>query len=357
VGGAETIHVGEASNSAVGGSDSESVGVMRVTIAGSFQMPDIKAMAKSAAMQFARGVSPGATALYDKAQSAYGTVQSLSQPGALEGKVKDYATDTLKGAGKDAGKAAFDALKGGKGLDGAVDAAKSSLQGSVDEQKGKADGLMGDYKSTISGLQDNFNNLAPTQETFNSSLQGAASTATGGLSDSLSKGDYSLALNQAIDMFCVGGISRAVEGNVLKLVGGCFVTASVKDISWDIGFGYAELVGGVKLTTVAGSITQSVEKCLITLVGGTAIRNATGNLTISSKGSSVMVGGAATYTSTAKIELQGTNITLDAGVSLILEGGGGQVVMTPGDVTIAGDLNLHAGGKVATSAALIDITE
>jgi type VI secretion system secreted protein VgrG len=361
VGGSEKVDVGGASDSAVAGSDSESVGIMRITVAGSFKMPDIEAMAKSAAMQFVRGVSPGATALYDKAKGAYDTVQGMSEGGSLEDKVKDtvkgYVEDTVKDAAKDAGKAAFDAIKGGKGLDGAVDAAGTSLEGSYDEQKGKVDGLMGGVDSQISGLKDNFNNLAPTQETFNSSLQGAASTLTGGLSDSLSKGDYGLALNQAVDLFCIGSISRAVEGNVLKLVGGCFVTASLRDITWDIGYGYAELVGGVKLTSVQGSITQSVEKCLLTLVGGTVIRTSTGNLTISSKASSVMVGGAATYASTAKLELKGTNITLDAGVSLILEGGGGQVVMTPGDVTISGDLNLKAGGKVATTAALIDITE
>jgi type VI secretion system secreted protein VgrG len=339
----ERITVGGGKRDRIGGDDDETVGGVRLTIAGSLSPPDIGAMAKSAAQTFTRQLSPGATGLMNQAQSLGSQVQGLASGESLQG--------AAQGALQGAGQSAIDAAREGGGAGGAAEAAGGSLQGSLGNLLPTQESPQGQLQT----MRGNLNSLVPTQESFAGALQGGASTLTGGLSDSLSKGDYGLALNQAIDMFGVGGIRRSVEGTLLKLVGGVYLTVAVGHIDWTVGSGYAETVGGLKLTGVLGSYTTNVDQKQITTVGGAALRGAVDDLTVDSEVSTVTAG-SATYAAFQQLLMQGATVVVAAGGSLKLKAGEGTITMSPNSVKLEGEVKLSAATELVIDGDAVELT-
>ncbi len=364
VGGNETVEVSGGSAWAVAGLDLEVVGGLRLTIAGSLQVPDLGELLKSTAMTMASRISPGAVSLYNKAeqayskgQQAYQTAQTLGTSEGREQLARDWAEQQLGSIGEDAAKAAWGGWKEG-GWQGAWDAASGSVGEGVSGAYGDLKGMIPtqeDFRSTLDGLKTDFNNLVPEPDSLGQALQDGASTLTGGLSDSLAKGDYQLALNQAIDMFCVGGISRTSTTVLLKVVGGAYLTVAIQEVEWLAGKGYAETIGGVKLSVSRKEMNTSVEGAHTVTVGGTASRTSKQDMTIKAPSSTIKVGTNATLESKDALEISGGSITIEASAALNLKAGGGEIAMTPGSLALKGDVNLEGSAKVSISGPL-DIT-
>ncbi|MBW2525799.1 MAG: type VI secretion system tip protein VgrG [Deltaproteobacteria bacterium] len=357
VGGNETVNVSGGSGWAIAGLDLEIVGGLRLTIAGSLSVPDIGALLKSTAMTMASRVSPGAVSLYGKAQTAMSMgQQAMSTAEALstsEGR-EQMVTGWLEGEGVQMGEDALRAGWGGwkeGGWQGAWDAASGSVSGDLSGMIPSRP----DFQGTLDGLKSDFNNLVPSQDALGSALKDGASTLTGGLSDSLAAGDYKLALDQAIDMFCVGGIIRTSSTVILKMVGGAYITVAIGEISWLAGKGYTETVGGAKISMSLKEMTTSVTGAHTLTVGGLASRESKADMSIAAPTSTITVAGNATYKSDDAIEVSGGTITINASGALNIKAGGGEIAMTPGSIALKGDVNLEGSGEVHFSGQL-DIT-
>ena len=343
VGGSEKVAIGGGQATRVGKSDSERVGSMRISLVGSFAVPDFKARLKSAAETFARTASPGGAALFDQGTALLATGRSLGPQGA-QTQVLGALDKALDAAGK--------SLVEGKGKDAAIDAAKGSASASLNAVLPDT----GSLHDKLDALKQDLDAAAPTEQTLSTAFDGAANQVTGGIYGSLRAGDNALALQQLIDQFFVGSISRSAGSSLLKVVGGAYVTAAVGETSWKVGYGYLETTGGVKLTAALGNIEQTVGDKLLVTVGGAVLRSCAGDMTISSPLSRVTVGAIASIASDQKIVIRGKTITVKAGVSLALKGGTAEVSLRPGGIGVKGDLDLKADGDIKITGSLVDIT-
>jgi hypothetical protein len=243
-----------------------------------------------------------------------------------------------KGLGAAAG-AAGDALESGaEGLGASLGAGLSGVFPTQAQFQGELDAIQGDLDSII-----------PTQDTLSKGLTGGADVLTGGLYSSLKGKNYSQALDQAIDMFFVGSITRSAEKQIFKMVGGAFITVAVPAIRWDAGFGYLETVGGVKLTAVLGHIETTSDGILVTTVGGAAIRSSLGETGIHTVTSSINVGGMMGIFGGERIEIRGATVKLSADVALLVSAGGASILMTPSAIEISGNVALEGGTAVKTA--------
>lgn len=352
--------------------DSETVGAMRLTTSGSFELPDIGELAKSAALTFVRKASPGGASLekkYKKTKSAVEAgVAVVEDPyGYVEGYVEGQA-EGLTERGEEhltsAGNSAFETFGRTGSLSKSANTFDEKLnEGAEEEAKGIEGSVQGlkdmiptqrDFRATLDGLDKDFDTLVPTTDTLKGALTDGANTLTGGLYGSLKKGDYRLALEQALDMFVVGGIKRSAPTASLKIVGGCYVQTCFQEISWTIGKAYFETVGGAKLTATPESISQSVKAPLALTVGGAVLRASGEEMKISAVKSAIRSGAVGDVSSPARIEVKGADVVVEALVGLALTGGDAAIDMTPASMEIAADLSVD-GSDVAISASLADL--
>lgn len=400
IGGSMEVKLASGATIRIACNDTEIVGGLRLTLAGSFTTPDLSTLAKSAAERFLRTASPGGASLYDKAQEYKDLPEQLEQlPDRALAKAKGYV-DQLKNwpesylsqvkdqLGKEAAEAfekafkeAYDAKKDDDKIGGAIDGVKAGVESALDavkdgvvdlpaetkdaaieQLKGIAEDLKGmipsldDIKAEIDGLKKDLETLLPTEATLQDAFKQGLSTLTDGLSDKLLAGDWEGALDQAIDMFCSGGIARNVQYLTLKAVGGAYVTASVQPTEWTVGQLYAETVGGVKLTAALDDIKQDVTGLHTVTVGGAMMRAAGGAIEISAAASTVNVGAAASIESGGKISITAPSVGLEGAASVVLHGGGAEAKLSPGSITFTGNLKLAAVGDIVVSGGKVDVT-
>lgn len=308
IGGSESVKVGSAATNTVDGKDSEKVGVIRISIVGSLKVPDFKAMAKQAL----EGLVP---APIRAAQSlAAGGSQGIQQ--------------FLGGAFSSAANAAGNAIGSGSG--DALGAAGASLQSSFN-------GLLGaPTKPPTSGELQGQLAQQGASTGFTTQVQGALSTATGGLSDLfLTQKDGQLSLTKIqfgwdqagklIDLFATGGIHRAATSTTCRLVGGAQIEAAVGAIEWASSGLHMETVGAVKMTNAAKGIEQEVRGVLKHQVLGPVIR--TGIKGVTTKTATLSTINVSTKTKLkSKINLilkSDGALTISAGDELLLDAGDG----------------------------------
>ncbi len=389
IGGTMEVKLASGSTIRIDCNDTEIVGGLRLTVAGSFAVPDLGAMAESAARTFAGRASPGAAALmerYEQLQNLPSSAQEVSDLALSKGQgyvdqLTGKAGDLAEQAGKDAGKAAWDALKEGwsdddtdlgDAISGAAGSGWGSLEGSLDTG---IDGMTSELQSIgtelqgliptqdkiggyLDGLKKDFNSLLPTDKSIQAGAQEALSEMTGGLSESLTAGNWDLALQQSIDMFCTGGISRQAKYLTLKMVGGAYVIGSVGKTEWTAGKLYAETVGGVKLTGSIKNINQSVDGLHTVTVGGAMMLSAGTTISISAATSAISVGGSATISSDGPVNIKssGAAVKLAGDGGLLAKGGGAKAQLSPGSITFTGALSLEADGDIIVIGGKADST-
>jgi type VI secretion system secreted protein VgrG len=267
IGGSERVKIGSAGSDTIEAKDTEKVGVLRVSMVGSLKMPDFKAMAKQAL----QGLVP----------APIRSAQALAAGGSAG--VQQF----LGGAFAGAANAAGTALVSGQAP---LTAAGTALQTSFQGQLG---GLFGGQMPSGGQLQGQLAQQG-AQSGFTTQVQGALSTATGGLSDMfLTQRDGQLSLTKLelgwdqagklIDMFAIGGISRAATKTTVRLVGGAEIEAAVGAIDWSSSGLHLETVGGAKLTSAAKGIDQEVRGLLKHTVGGASIRTGIKGVTSKTK--------------------------------------------------------------------------
>lgn len=408
IGGMMEIKLASGATIRIDGSDTEIVGGLRLTIAGSFSTPDLATLAQSAAEKFVRTASPGAGALYDKAQAAsklpamidglpdqaLGTMKGYLEQ--LQGWPESYLEGFGEGLGDEAWKAfekAFqekfepkkkdDPVEGvlegaSAGAEAALDAAWSKLETLPADAKAQATAqleemaeeiqgylpteeniqeALGAIKEELAEIEAAVEDLLPSTESLEKAVEDGLSELTEGLSTPLLKGDWQAALDMGIDVFCSGGIARSAKYTTLKVVGGAYVTASVKQTDWTAGTFYAETVGGVKLTTATSDIKQEVDGPQTVTVGGAMTRAAGSAVLIHAAGASTLtIGGDTSVEAGGLLAIKGASVVLDGASGLLLSGGGGEAQLSPGAISFSGNLELAAVGNIVVSAGKVDVT-
>lgn len=347
IGGSESVDVGSAATDTVDGKDSEKVGVVRISLVGSLKMPDFKAMAKQAL----EGLVP----------APIRSVQALAAGGSAG------AEQFLGGAFGDAANAAGAALVTGGAP---VGAAGESLQGSFQGQFG---GFFGGGSMPGSGDLSGQLSQQGASTGFTTQIQGALSTATGGLSDmfltqkdgqlSLTKIDFSWEqAGKLIDMFAIGGINRASTINTLRLVGGAEIEAAVGAIDWSSSGLHLETVGAMKMTNAAKGIAQEVRGVLKTTVAGPFIQTGIGGVTSKTKTlSTITVKTKTKIDSKANIVISADGaVTIKAGDELSIDAGGGgsTVKLTKSSAVLATPkVGISAAKECSIAHKTVDLTK
>jgi hypothetical protein len=215
----------------------------------------------------------------------------------------------------------------------------------------------GDLQDTLGGLKSNFDNLVPDMDNLGAALSDGASELTGGLSDSLMGGDYQLAMDQLIELFGTGSITRSTNTILLKMVGGGYVTVAVGPIEDKVGArGRRELIGGAKFSFARGTMTSSVDLAMTLAVGAHAGRTSAAAMRVMTVGNSaITVAADAKLVSSDVLTIKGSKITVIAAEQLVLEGGGQKITMTPSSITIVGKVDMSGSGSI-TALGQCDIT-
>jgi type VI secretion system secreted protein VgrG len=155
-----------------------------------------------------------------------------------------------------------------------------------------------------------------------------------------------------------GSINRRTEANLVRAVGGAFLTLARENVQTLIQQNYLHMVGGIKLTvTKQGSISKIVSGEKQLTVGGAVIRSSGDDMGIGTEKSIVMVGGSAHLTSAERIEYRGKSITLETKTGMKFEAPGLELSLVPGKASIAGKVLLKAGEKVMTTGGPNNITK
>ncbi len=320
VGTDESVEVEGSNAVSVDGDESETVGSLRMTTAGAIQMPDFKAVATNAAIGFMSSACPQAAqaagmaqSYYEKAKNAGDTDWGEAAQGAAQGAAENFAGQIIDG-------------------ESVGDAARNSASGALPS------------RDQLGGMVPN-KSWWPTKD-------GLAQAGKDTFKQLFN-------LENLINMFCAGGIDRAVTTSSLKIVGGAYVTAAVLGIDLAVGYGYAEAVGGMKLT-VAKTIQESVDGTLTVKVGGRIHRVAIASMTISSgASSSVKVGGHASYEveqGSLSVSLPKT-IHVSASSELKLVGGDAEIELSDAGVSMKGSLKTEADTKVKFIGNPLNVTK
>lgn len=154
-----------------------------------------------------------------------------------------------------------------------------------------------------------------------------------------------------------GSINRRTEVNLLRTVGGAFLTLARENAQTLIQQNYLHAVGGVELTvTKKGNISQIVSGEKNLTVGGALIRSSGEDMGIGAETSKVTVAGAAQLTSAKRVEYRGNSIELEALSGMKIAAPGLEITLTPSSVTLKGNVLLDAGEKVATTGGPNEVT-
>ncbi len=368
VGASESIKIGGGQHQTVSKSDSEKVGATRINLVGSIKIPDFKALAKSALAQ----INPLAA------------IQGvLKDPMSALLPIKDAVLGDLKKQGqsilKDAQAAAEKAFKE-KGLGGALDAGLNSAMSGLNKTLPGLPGsiqstLQSSLTSTVQGLLPGVNNLkdlyslSALQQGLTSKLDGAISTATGGLYDSFfpkgqnGRREFTIGWDQVdklIDTFTIGGISKTAVTSIKVLVGGATVKASLGPMSWGSKLAWMETVGGVKYTRTPITIDQDVTGKMKVTVLGLVKRGAGKDIVQRSDGTSkIDVGATTTWDAAEAIEISGkTKVEIDAGSELVIQGDSASFTMKPGSLVMKGSkMGITANGGLKLKGNMLKLSK
>jgi type VI secretion system secreted protein VgrG len=175
--------------------------------------------------------------------------------------------------------------------------------------------------------------------------------ATGGLSEGVT-------MDKLIALVATGGIERSAEKGMTKMVGGAYVTVALLGIDTTVAYGHLEAVGALKLTSAAKNIQEGVSGDLKILVGGSVMRMSGEKITIlTGTASSVKVGAAARYSAGQQLAIGAQVVRIETQTKLVLKGGGAELTLEPGGVSLKGELNLKAGGDIQlTGPSKLDVT-
>jgi type VI secretion system secreted protein VgrG len=301
VGGSENVDISKAQIAGIEGNDTEKVGSLRVTIAGSFDLdiPDPKQVMKE--------LLPNEKAFAGSLVSDLGG--KLGVPPGVKDALSGFTGGGNSGGGSAAG--------GGAGAGASA---------------GAATGLAADFPKSSEALKS----MIPTPE-------GLASKVTGGLSDVRSAG-------QLLDTISKGSITRAAGKRYSRMVGGAYVVLARKAIQNQAGRVFSELIGGAKATIAAkGGILQTVSGYLYVTVGGAIFRQAKGDMSYSANKSTITVGTDVSLKSGVKLEMRGDVIELEAKSKFAFSVGGMSIEMTPGVLTLKGPLKLDSNNSIKVS--------
>ncbi|MCC6556387.1 MAG: type VI secretion system tip protein VgrG [Polyangiaceae bacterium] len=191
----------------------------------------------------------------------------------------------------------------------------------------------------------------PSAASLSAAGKSALHQATGGLSDGVT-------VDELISLVATGGIERSAEKGMTRMVGGAYVTVAVLGVDTKVAYGHLEAIGALKLTSAAKNIQEGVTGDLKILVGGSAMRTSGEKITIlAGAASSVKVGGAARYSGGQKLSIGAEVVRVEGQTKLLLKGGGAEISLAPGGVSLKGELNLQAGGTIQLSgASKLDVT-
>lgn len=355
IAGNESVKVGGAASDTVGAKETEKVGVVRASLVGSLQMPDFKAMAKKAL----EGLVP-------KPVTAIQAM--LKDPGkAFE--------SFLGGTFERAANAAGAALVEGKDAEAAFGTSvqtetRNFLGGFVGDSGGgkKEEGEKpqgSGWLPSLGSLQEQY-----SQAGIEKQLEGALSTATGGISD-LFKGDgqgdaskVKFGWEEAeklVDIFSVGGIERSASKSGRRMVGGAQIQAAIKPIEWSSSGLYTETVGGLKLTKATEDVKQEVRGLMKLTVLGKVLRAA--NAAIEHEialADTLQVIAAAVLDARTDLTLQAEGpVTIQAGDEIAIDAGDGKSTMKltkGGAVLTTGKLDVTADGTVTVRHQNVGLT-
>jgi type VI secretion system secreted protein VgrG len=144
-----------------------------------------------------------------------------------------------------------------------------------------------------------------------------------------------------------GNISRTVRKTFQRTVGGAYIALAGGPVAHRGNKVLAELIGGLKVATAANnSLSQTAKKILLRTVGGMHLIKAGTDVTINAEKSSVVVGGAASFTAVEKIDLKGERLLVETRTKLTLKSGGLLIELAPGGITLAGKVALKAADEI-----------
>lgn len=144
-----------------------------------------------------------------------------------------------------------------------------------------------------------------------------------------------------------GNITRQVRQTFQRTVGGAYIALAGGPVAHRGNKVLAELIGGLKVATSAkNSLSQSAKDVLFRAVGGMHLVKAGTDVTINAEKSSVIVGGAASFTAAEKIELKGERLLVEARGKLCLKVGDLLLELSPAGVRLAGKVALKAADEI-----------
>lgn len=394
VGGSETINIADAHESRVEENDSETVGSVRLTIAGKLQvnLPNPKDVLKDL-IPTPQAVAQAALggALTGAGGSVGGVIGgALSGAGGAVSSGKDIGQGALGGALSTAGgqvggvigaglEGAGRGISGGGGtsgaLRGAAEAAGNAILKGAGPMPAMGENPVAAAQSAVSNLArsttanlGNVGNLASGLGNLSQNMGNVASGALAGateslkgmipqpqaIADKLTGGLASgITLDKLLDNFTVGSIDRQAEENMRRTVGGAYVELALGNIDTRTGKVYLEAAGGAKVTVAAtGGIGQTVDGYHTVTVGGIMMRKANKDMSYSAKKTTVNVGATLTLRSDERIEFKSKKIVFEGKekVSFSVEGGKLMVELSPGSVKLKGKVAMNGGDKILVTA-------
>jgi type VI secretion system secreted protein VgrG len=158
--------------------------------------------------------------------------------------------------------------------------------------------------------------------------------------------------------FIDGSISRTVRKTFTRTVGGAYIALAGGPIAHRGNKILAELVGGLKVATSAkNSLSQSARKVLLRTVGGKHFIKAGTDVTTSAQKSTIVIGGAASFTSVEKIDLKGERLLIETREKLTLKSGDLLIELAPGGITLAGKVALKAKDEIQINGSPDNLTK
>jgi type VI secretion system secreted protein VgrG len=146
------------------------------------------------------------------------------------------------------------------------------------------------------------------------------------------------------------GVSRTAVGSHGLTVGGSMVSAAGLGCAVAVAGAKSETIGGVKLALSGASVAESIVGAYASTVGGVCVQAAAGKRAGDTKGpAAITVGGVVCVNAASKVMLKGKKVSITvAGIANLL-GGGGNINLTPGSVTMTALVTLDASGGIKVS--------
>lgn len=154
------------------------------------------------------------------------------------------------------------------------------------------------------------------------------------------------------------GVTRMVnKGTLTRTIGADYTVKAEGSIQGKTG-ALTETITGSKMTTASSAgIQQGVTGSLTLTVDGTAVRIGKENVSLSANATSLTVEQSALLKGDHRLELHGKTIEIVATSKLALSQGGLSIELTPGGVTLKGDVKLDGGGAITVTGNAEHLTK